>query len=366
MQVRRWALIAVGAAIAIGCAAACLPDLVVAPMTPPPLTHPCGDGFTDLDAGEQCDPGANAADAAALTIGCTGACTIACEGGKIGANGHCYFRAPDDSFASSPCGSSAHVVTIASQEELSSLVTIVPESEPFWVGLLFDDAKTKYNSVNDEPGWSGACGGCFAITASDAGFVQGAPTGPCVTATLNALAPWAEAPCSVKHHVICEREPPGSLSDPCADFTGTGGCVSLRGTKDSGKRYLFVSERATASEADTQCRKLSSGSLVVFESREEREQLMRELAEMTLPLPPSRFWIGLARSSDADAGWIWDDGTPATPSGIYPLPWADSEPKPGIGVARAFADRNLSSYDRQLAHVSDQATTQDSYVCQYR
>jgi hypothetical protein len=363
VQWRRWALIVGGAAIAIGCAVACLPDLVVAPVTPPPLTHPCGDGFTDLDGGEQCDPGANGIDGGALAVGCTGTCTIACEG-KVGANGHCYFRAPDNTFAGSPCGPSAHIVTIASQEELSSLVTVVPESEPFWVGLLSDDAKTKYTSVNDEPGWSGACAGCFAIPASDAGFVPGAPTSPCVTATLNALVPWAEAPCDAQHHVVCEREPPGSLSDPCADFTGTGGCVSLRGTKDSGKRYLFVSERATASEAERQCRKLSSGRLVVFESREEREELMRELAGMTVPVPPARFWIGLARSSDA--GWTWDDGTPAGPGGLYPLPWADSEPKPGAGAARAFADRSLSSYDRQLAHVSDQANTQDSYVCQYR
>jgi hypothetical protein len=368
VHVRRWAYFAGGAAIAVAYAVACLPDLVVAPMTPPPLTHPCGDGFTDLDAGEQCDPGTNVIDAGdAGAVGCTGACAIACEG-KIGTNGHCYFLVADDTFdhaTKSACGPGAHIVTISSEEELTNVVAKVPSLDagaPFWVGLHNDG--TNYVAVNDEPGWGAGCAGCFGIPADDAGFRTGTGTGNplCVVATTDVFTPWAKAACGATHHVICEREPLGSLSDPCADFTGNGGCITLRSTKDTGKRYLFVSESTTASDADLECRMLNRGSLVVFASREEREELMRELAVMTAPTPPMNFWIGLTRGGDAGTEWTWDDNAPES---AYPLPWAGGEPiasKDG-GPARAYADRSHSNYDNQLAHV--EATNMYPYVCQY-
>ncbi len=370
---RRWAYFAGGTAIAVTYAVACLPDLAVAPMTPPPLTHPCGDGFTDLDGGEQCDPGtyvmgADGGDAGA--VGCTGACAITCEGYLEKTNGHCYFLLPDDTWDHAnkfACGPGAHLVTISTQEELTKSVAMVPNlpaGDTFWLGLHSDGMT--YGTTNGEPGWGPGCPGCFGITADDAGFKTGTGTGNplCVVATTDVFTPWAKAACGGQRHVVCEREPAGSLSDPCADFTGTGGCITLRATKDTGKRYLFVSQQTTPSDADVQCRKLSSGtsvgSLVVFESREEREELMRELADMTTPSPPSKFWIGLTRGDDAGAGWTWDDGAPES---AYPLPWGEGEPK-GVGAARAFADR-VSNYDKQLAHAG-QATNQYAYVCQYR
>jgi hypothetical protein len=110
------------------------------------------------------------------------------------------------------------------------------------------------------------------------------------------------------------------------------------------------------------------GRLLVLESREEREQLWRELSRLTLSQP--RLWIGLSPVgvSTVDAGgdggaafWVWDDGTRTDAPDAHPLPWGIGEP--------AMTSRALLTYETQRPIDNTLAETDDTavalpYVCQ--
>ena len=104
--------------------------------------------------------------------------------------------------------------------------------------------------------------------------------------------------------VLCEREPVGVHWTTC----DAGICIELVATHAT-KRYVYQDGLLPPEQAEAQCHALG-GSLVVLQSRDEREQLWLELTR--LPVAPSRIWIGLAADAgtDAEAGslsWVWDD-----------------------------------------------------------
>lgn len=311
-------------------ALACLDDLP--PLPPieadaPATLSACGDGLVETlddggDAGESCDPGE-----AGATIGCE-ACALRCSG-VLDGTGHCYFLAgrqeeyPD---AVEACaGAAAHVVTIASARE-AALAEQVTGGQPYWVGLSQSGAVGGYGAAkDDEPGWpaSGACPGCFAIGADDAGRFEPLPdagTNPgCLVA---AEGRWRAAPCTGGPHLtLCEREPAGQR----AFFCGGPYCTTLASTAGT-KRYVF-GPSTSAEEASRFCEEnYAGGRLVVLRSSEERAELVREIAGRFGP--GFTAWIGLSRR---DGGaWLWDDGT-AEDAGA--LPWGDRQPAP---PARAF------------------------------
>jgi hypothetical protein len=101
---------------------------------------------------------------------------------------------------------------------------------------------------------------------------------------------------------------------------------------------------------------------VVFETSEEREQLLHELLNLPGAAAPSQFWIGLSRPDGTDAGspWTWDDLQPL--AGSYPVPWGIGAPETP-GGARAYVQQDGVSPDTQLAHAATLATA--PFVCQY-
>jgi hypothetical protein len=347
----------------------------------------CGDGYIDYDAGEQCDPGPGDAS----VIGCTPGCRIACGDGGLLYATHCYYTPPgpngrvgrpDIEGANSCATSGGHVVTFVSENEYQAVATGLTfgQEQLFWVGLSYDNGVFGYVpfGVTDEPGWSQVrCKGCFAhvsdydagiprLPASDGGLPPVEP--PCVAAYHTTSNDWVAVPCDTRPiglRVICEREPAGVTSLAGCDSTGAT-CIWLSATVAS-KRYLYYDRNATADSAALSCQSLG-GRLVVFGSREEREQLWRELDNLPLTSArPNRIWIGLTRQLYPDAGpgpgatWIWDDTTPAD-DGPYPPPWGDREPR-GLGP-RAYAQHANGQFDDQLARTDALPTEQMPYVCE--
>src|SRR5579859_1656065 len=208
-------------------AGACIPDLPPDQMVPSPVANRgiCGDGYIDLDAGEQCDPGVP--DSA--TPGCSNRCTVTCSGLKWSVNDHCYeltlgllSSLPDQ--ASARCAGFrglGHVVTFASARELDAVTRYLADADagPFWVGLW--QAQDRFNSVNPyEPGWSPACPGCYAHTQDPKAPLPRSPETladpkalACVEGLLDsAKGPWVQYPCSGTDaglRVVCEHEPEG-------------------------------------------------------------------------------------------------------------------------------------------------------------
>jgi hypothetical protein len=368
----------------------CLPSL---PADAPPVpaveagadaAAACGDGYIDLAAGEECDPGPGLLAGSAV---CSTNCKVICAGLRWPLNDHCYElqgSAKDlKTTAVAACDdqNGSHVATFASVGELTAAVVyahanIALATNDFWVGLV--DSFSRYSSVvPNEPGWSPECSGCYAKTD--------VPTAPlhlpkdveagagCVMATFLAgdpptLLPWNQYPCDspVDVHVLCEREPVGSYSQPC----GNGGyCMDLVFTAATNKHYVFFSSGLPAAQAEAQCALLTErdagrvASLVVLESRDEREQLWHELSQLN-PTSGS-IWIGLATN---DAGlWTWDDGTPS--DGGYPSPWAVNQPASPLGQAFMEYDPYDFSVDNTLAKsASPDGGTESNlpYVCQVR
>ena len=396
-------------ASAVGVAVSCLPEL--APLTaedagdelydvpiPPPPMPLCGNGFIDSDAGdggEQCDPGSAGAK------GCTDACTIDCFGdaGLVDpTTNHCYFvSTPGAGFdaditrgnADNRCeGSAAHVVTFVSDDEVSEVIGWYRSNANYWVGLMIPTTAPSVQYVTplvtEEPGWApdGACLGCFAHgrVPTDTGFFLAQPEAGlgCVIGVKDTSKPWYGETCfQTVARTICEREPPGTRAFPC----NVGNyCFDISATFGT-KHYLYSPLKLTASIAETTvCNVLGgdggtsgTGSLVVFQSREEREQVWYVLNH--LPggaVAPPEFWIGLSSKQGADGGaitplvWTWDDGEPlGSGTGGPPIPWGDHEPKstkPGY----AYSADTAGNYDSQLAHAQDDfLNTQRPFVCQY-
>lgn|GEM_PF-2719380 len=364
-------------------AAACIPDLPADPSTPPPPG--CGDGYVDLDAGEQCDPGTGVP---AGTGGCTATCRVQCSGLLWSANDHCYELAPQTAGslfeAAQHCGDlgdNAHVVTFASDDEFDTVAGYVSgvDAGPFWVGI-----DNRVSVAPFEPGWSPNCPGCYAhavdttapLPRLDASAPDGAPLAEgCVRAFSDTrVQSWQQVPCSgaPRIRVVCEREPVGRQSRPC----DAGICVDLTLTH-AAKRYVYVPSPATADEADPACTAMG-GRLVVLRSQDEREQLWLQLSRLDA-VPPA-VWIGLSLSDagaaddggpgdeagaeDGAPSWVWGDGVPAS---VYPSEWAVAQPSssPSSHV-RAFLLHQGApqTLDDTLARNDQPSLTSLPYVCE--
>jgi Lectin C-type domain len=354
---------------ASGCAAAatavgvaCIPDLPANEAEAgTDAGSRCGDGIIQLALGEQCDPGAATSTTCA---GCRVTCAPDLQAFVWSGNNHCYWLDTHlatslDQEAVAYCGTTAHVVTFASEDELSAVVTHL-EAGSFWVGLdPVDPALAQPNEYTSlqlfEPGWSPTCSGCFAHTPTPTQPLPGATQG-CVQAQSDLDASWQQSPCSDagKLHVVCEREPVGVLSQRC----DAGVCIDLAWTFGQ-KQYVYVSHAMTGDQAQQACFALG-GTLVVLESRDEREQLWRELSHMPgVANPPTETWIGLALT---DAGWAWANDAAAD---AYPSPWGDKQPK-GNG-SRAYLLQSTAPpplLDTTLARNDEVSLTPYPFVCQ--
>ena len=356
---------------ALAAAFACVPDLPpdqspvdasaeAADESKPPAVPGCGDGIIQLDRGEQCDPGvALAPDATAGA--CNSACQILCPSGFVWSqNNHCYsFDGQQatslDQQAVSRCIGASHVVTFASEDEFQAVVGNL-QPGAFWVGLdPVLGASNEYTPLTlFEPGWDPTCSGCYAHTADAAAPLPGGPQG-CIEAVSDAGASWQQYPCNDagRIHVVCEREPNGLQSQSC----DAGVCIDLVWTHLQ-KRYVFVGTKMGGDDAETQCGAIG-GTLVVLQSRDEREQLWHELARMSGNKVPGSIWIGLSQRSGA---WVWDDD--AGPD-AYPSPWGDKQPS-GNG-SRAYLVETLAALtplDTTLAKNDVNALTPLPFVCQ--
>jgi len=350
-----WVFVLGACAASLLVAAACLPDLTPIPAIPdaseaPQALSACGDGVVETlddggDAGESCDPGD------ASVPGCE-ACAFTCPG-TLDDAGHCYFALePSRSIlaANGACGAlGAHVVTLASDREAALAATVAGGAE-HWIGLVrrSDFPGNPYvprdNGEGREPGWRRSCAGCYAQGASDGGsFAVHPDAGASPDCLVASGGRWLQVGCDGPNAfaTVCEREPVGAR----AFFCGGPYCTTLPVTAGT-KRYVF-GPVVDAKGAEEFCAAFEEGRLVTFDSREEREQLVREI--LTRFKPPLEVWIGLARVGPS---FRWDDGVAADGT-TRPLPWGADQPDAG---SRAFlrVDADLL-FDTQLAYVGDDA-----------
>ena len=361
------ALLAAWAAGAL-VAFACIPDLppegapagdasvdglVEADAQQAPVSPRCGDGIVQLDLGEQCDPGAVPDAASTVCTGCRMVCPDA--GGFVWSqNDHCYsYDGTQASGLDQPAvdhcaglASGTHVVTFASEEELQAVVGALQPGD-FWVGLDPVAGLPEYTALAlYEPGWAPTCPGCFAHTDASTSPLPGA-TGGCVEALADAGAPWQQYACSAapKIGVVCEREPSGLLTERC----DAGTCLELPFTHPQ-KRYVYVASKMAGDAAAGYCAGLG-GTLVVLQSRDEREQLWYALERMGNT--PGEVWIGLAQQNGA---WTWADDAGAD---AYPSPWGNKQPDGNGSRAYLLQQTTMvpTPFDTTLAHNDVAETT---------
>lgn len=373
-SLRAIAAVAGCCASAVAIAASCIADL---PPDAPPAPPGCGDGYIDLTLGEECDPGPQRIDAS--VGGCSARCKVVCSGLKWSHNDHCYEFAATaatsfQSQAVARCANlanTAHVVTFASESEFQRVATYASGADAgsFWVGIF--QGTDRFDSVvDDEPGWSPECPGCYAHTVDPAAPLPSRVIAPdagaiCVEAFSDMPRPsWEQLPCdgNERIRVLCEREPVGVHFTRC----DAGICIALVATQAS-KRYVYQSAALPPAQAQASCHDLG-GTLVVLQSRDEREELWLELSR--LPVAPSRFWVGVsadasdASAADADAqppSWIWDDD--ASAADAYASPWGIRQPaSPGQAFLQHFS-ADVHPVDDTLARV-DPAFTALPFVCQ--
>jgi hypothetical protein len=358
------ALVALAACTAVAAGAAlvvqaCLPDL---PGAPAPTTDggTCGNGYVDLDKHEECDPGPGAVNGAG---GCNAGCTMDCPGGYVWpSNHHCYFvSTPSPQLLPTSCAEPSHVVTFASESEVDAVYSFLAlfdggmrKDDPFWVGLSNELA---YVSLVDyEPGWDPRCSGCFAHTDDAQAPLPPFDAGPDALAEGCVASPsqpdggsWVQYPCQrmPRTRTICENEPVGAQWKPC----DAGVCIELVITYLK-KRYVYQPAPVMADQAVHNCEAIG-GRVVVLQSRDEREQLWKQLSQFNVP--PTAVWVGLSVSDagapDGGTTWVWEDGTILDNSpNAYPPPWGDNEPHPNGSLTRAFMAYVMTSRDNTLAH----------------
>ena len=125
----------------------------------------------------------------------------------------------------------------------------------------------------------GPCPGCFGVGADAGTFpladVDASDTTIDTSCVASRGGTWFRVPCSgaITRPTICEREPAGVRGQACGN---DGICFTVAQTSGE-KTYLVAVSPADPETADTTCRFLDGGSLVVFDSREEREQLAHEI-----------------------------------------------------------------------------------------
>jgi hypothetical protein len=367
---------ALASALTIG--VACLPDLESTPITTGSESGVCGNGFIDYNSGEQCDPGIPDAS----VPGCTRTCQIDCDAGGLPAfidnsSNHCYFLLPEEAgtadSASSCAAYGAHVITFGNGAEVNNVsgqLTPQPKAQEFWLGLgptpPHDGGEPTYSSSIDEPGFAhpGLCKGCYEPVLEKNGTLplrsSASKDAGCVTWLLRAApARWYATNCDSKFPTICEREPVGKPS-PCNDLV----CFSVpaRPSKEYKWDPASLTAPMTAAAAAAFCAQLGdagTGSLAVFETPEEREQVFYALMQLPEDSRPTDFWIGLV-ASGPDGGhikWVWDNGKPED---SYPAPWGDHQPAATLPGLRAFSrqtgtayGQQATTYDTQLARAED-------------
>jgi hypothetical protein len=219
------------------------------------------------------------------------------------------------------------------------------DAGPYWVGFEPKAFPDQYFSTatGPEPGWTPTCAGCFLHVPPDAGGLPGPSDASCVQGVPPLNVPWQATPCVSQSplDVICEREPLGHAWTPC----DAGYCFDVPFTLGY-KHYVFVGAPTDPTTAAQQCAALG-GLLVVFQWRDEREQIWRELVTLPPEARPVSIWIGL---SLADGGaptdpnaWVWaDDAGPDA----YPPEWGINggfQPEPSGMLPNAVA------YGPQLA-----------------
>ena len=353
-----------GALFSLG--VACLPELATLPPSvdggkpPPTPATVCGDGVINLgrDGGEECDPGE-----AGAPLGCSRDCRVVCEPGGVIRDGteHCYFLAPaaDYRAAADECSArGAHVVTLNSEAERAFVYAAfgADAAAPFWVGLDRSVEEDTYLSARKfvEPGWEPGCGGCF-VHPPDAGAIEG-DAGSCVSDAPDA-ASFKKLGCQTRASVVCEREPLGAS----IDFFSKS--VVVPKTHEN-KRYVYFPSPSTAAEARDACKALG-GSLALFESEDEREQVFAAVQSALQEPSEKGTWIGLAREGDASA-FTWDDGVPES---ARPSIWGSKQPAsapPGDVRAAVFVSLLGSpgiDVDTQLARALP-VTESHTYLCQ--
>jgi len=347
----------------------------------------CGDGIIDLAAGEQCDPGSEGLGA--TNSGCNPDCTMQCSGNSAflwARNNHCYEVAPlpasrlvleADRMVCFGMLGGAHVATFASDEEFRAVAGHV-DAGWFWLGLEESADNDDYTSLTDlEPGWSVPCSGCYAHNPDlarglPASSATGSDAAYCVQASSDLTQPaWQKVPCdgvSPAPHVVCEREPVGSQARPC----DAGICIHLVWTYGT-KSYVYGAVPLSADDGEQACHGLG-GRLVVLGSRDEREQLWKELGKLTV-VPPA-VWVGLSQRSvggvagtpdagrgDATTEWVWDDDASAD---AYPSEWGFNRPMTGSNRStRAYLIREPTQQsDNTLARDDGPMPTSLPYVCE--
>lgn len=361
-----------GAAGGVLAAMACIPDLPSSTAVPQDgsIDGPdaagkpfCGDGIVDLAMGEQCDqPGSPY---------CTPSCKVVCDDGGFlwSRNNHCYYEVQQGALSlneaiNTRCtGGGAHVVTFASEDELGAVVGAV-DAGSFWVGLTFDPTANGYSSVHSlEPGWDPLCPGCYAHVPDPTQPMPG-DAGYCVEGFSDLDASWKQFPCTValprqRLDVICEREPVGSFQRACME--GGASCIDLASTAGR-KRYVYYRNAAPPEDVDGSAEQTCAslgGTLVVLQSRDEREQLWKAVGATQAQ---SWLWIGLSLP-DGGTDWVWDDDASAD---AYPSPWAVRQPR-DPGGSRAFLFQNGGTppiVDDTLAHNGTGAPADFPFVCQ--
>jgi hypothetical protein len=331
--------------------------------------------------------------------GCSADCKVQCPGYVWPGNNHCYeviseasnTLEPGPSSANGLCGQAlapeGHVVTFASDDEFRAVMQYFADAgaSPFWVALEAQVGyTTRFGSLAPyEPGVWNVCSGCYAHLADPMAALPPAKAGDtkafCVQSSTDPKSWWTGIECTGVNpypHVLCEREPVGVQSRPC----GNAFCIDIVWTYGQ-KTYVYHDTTATADEAEQECVN-TGGRLVVLRSRDEREQLWRELGRATVP--PPAIWIGLSQipnvaiagdaGTDAEAGsmwdaapgsWVWDDSTLAD---AYASPWAGNEPHAsGTGLTtRAYMTHVADLSDDTLAHnVAPPNGGQLQFVCEF-
>jgi hypothetical protein len=349
---------------------ACLPALTLTEASSDAGEPFCGDGVISPALGEECDPGP---DASPAVLAVCGKCKVLCSAPQFedSVSHHCYLPLTgnwtlQDAGAACEKSASAHVVRFVSENEVS-LVDQQPGTT-YWVGLmqssLVDSGRWYPSEETLEPGWTAACPGCFAQV--DAGATQ-IPEVPvigdaghierrCVEAQPGSSNPlWMQATCTDTIGALCEREPVGTHTYVCPQ----GACFTVAATW-SEKSYVLLAAPSSASAAPGACASIDAG-LVVFESREEREQVGDEIGRQSVLDAGSDFWIGL---SQGDAGvWKW-----ARPdAGLKPQPWGIGEPNADAAPnARAFVLVQVGLLDSQLARAQVDAGEIHYDLCEVR
>lgn len=357
-----WHAIALSPLAAILAVGSCLPDVTVQGST---QARPCGDGLVDPAAGEECDPGPDAGDGGVL--GCGADCRVRCSGVIDPTTGHCYFTGSPTArvqAARDGCGQSgAHLVAFQTSDELGfveSRVLADAGGAVLWVNLDrqdVDGAARWRPDLAQEPGWSGACPGCYAKAAPDASAfanADGGPGGACVAWARAYPYAWFAVPCDlglIPLSPVCEREPPGAFVRACE----AGACLTASWTSHD-RTYVYVPTPRSWADASAACASMSGpvGPGVLFVPHDAEERV--EVARAVIAGKGQAFWLGLSRSSGA---WTWSDGK-SLASLVYASPWGDGAPE--ASGSAAYVEVDTARYDVTLAHAGDPSTPRP-FVC---